>query len=216
MTRPVSPEDLAALHPRLYHLAVPGTLDGVRRHGLLPTARLLDLFGVPEADRAAIEGARRPASVVLRHPVHGTATVTDNLPLHENALRACLDDGLQPADWFRILNGRVFLWADEAGLARLLHARTVRGRAREVLEFDTLSLARRHHDRIELSAINSGATLRRPARRGLSTFTPMDRHTYPEWRRLRGRRDRILEVTVVGGIPDAADLVAASRIIPAA
>ena len=210
----MSPEDLAALHPRLFHLAAPGALAGIRRHGLLSTSRLLDVFEVPLPDRPAIEAARRPASVTLHHPAHGSATVTDNIPLGERALALCLDDGLRPADWFRILNGRVFLWADEAGLARLLGARLNRTRPRELLVFDTLSLARRHGDRTELSAINSGAAMRRPARRGLSTFTPLGQHAYAEWRTLRGRRDRILEVTVLGGIPDAADHIVSHRLVP--
>lgn len=210
----MSPEDLAALHPRLYHLAAPGALAGIRRHGLLPTTRLLDLFQVPPPDRPAIEHARRPASVTLHHPAHGTAVISDNLPLPVHALAGCLDDGLQPMDWFRLLNARAFLWADEAGLQRLLDARMNRARPREVLVFDTLSLARRHAARIQLSAINSGAAIRRPARRGLATFTPLGQHTYGEWRRLRGRNDRILEVTVVEGIPDAASFLLEHRIVP--
>ena len=212
----MSPEDLATLHPRLYHVTTPGALPGILRHGLLPTTRLLDLFEVPAADRPAIEATRRPGSVALRHPVHGTAVITDNLPLHVRALEACLDDGLAPSDWFRILNERVFLWADEAGLQRLLGARLNRGRARDVLELDTLGLARAHLGQVEISAINSGATLRRAARRGRATFTRLGRCTYAEWQRLRGRRDRILEVTVVGGIPDIAAYLVGHRTVPPA
>ena len=212
----MTPEDLAVLHPRLFHVTTPGALPGILRHGLLPTTGLLDLFEVPPAARPAIEGARRPGSVALEHPVHGRAVVTDNLPLHVRALESCLDDGLRPADWFRILNGRVFLWADEAGLQRLLGARLNRGRARDVLVLDTLGVARAHSARVEISAINSGATLRRAARRGLGTFTPLGRWSYGEWQRLRGRRDRILEVTVVGGIPDVAAHLVEHRTVAAA
>ena len=197
----MTPEDLAALHPRLFHVTTPGALPGILRHGLLPTAALLELFEVPAAARPAIEAARRPGSVALSHPVHGQAVVTDNLPLHVRALESCLDDGLRPADWFRLLNARVFLWADEAGLQRLLGARTNRGRTRDVLELDTLGVARAHFGRVEISPINSGATLRRAARRGSGTFTALGRYSYKEWRRLRGRQDRILEVTVVGRHP---------------
>ena len=211
----MTPEDLAALHPRLYHVTTPGALPGILRHGLLPTTRLLDLYEVPAPGRPAIEAARRPASVTLHHPEHGPATVTDNLPLHVRALEACLDDALRPADWFRILNERVFLWADVAGMRRLLGARLNRGRAREVLVLDTLGVARAHFAHVAISAINSGATLRRAARRGLSTFTPLGQCSYREWRGLRGRQDRILEVTVVGGVADVAAHLVGHCVVPA-
>ncbi len=201
----MSPEDLAARHPRLYHVAAPGAAAGIRRHGLLPTSALLTLFEVPLAARRTIEGERRTASVTLTHPVHGRAIITDNLPLIMPSLSACLDDRLRVSDWLRILNERVFFWPDEAGLARLLGARVNRRRDREVLVFDTLSLATRHAERMDLCAINSGATMRRAARRGLSTFVPLQSHGYETWRRLRGRRDRLCEVTVRGGVPDIAD-----------
>lgn len=210
----MSPEDLAAVHPRLYHVADPGALPGILRHGLLPTSGLLTLFEVPEAERRAIERRRRPESVRLTHPEHGEAVITDNLPLSEAALEACLDDGLTPADWLLLLNSRVFFWPDEEGLARLLGARLNRNRDRLVLVLDTLGVARRHHRRMELSAINTGSTIRRPARRGLSTFTPLGRHGCEAWRRLRGGRDRIREVTVVGGVADVGEHLVGHYVAP--
>lgn len=210
----MSPEDVAARHPRLYHLTEPGALTGILRHGLLPTHDLLTLFEVAEADRPSIERQRRPASVVLTHRVHGRATITDNLPLSMAALAVCLDDGLAPEDWLRILNGRVFFWADRDGLATLMGARLNRRRDRLVLVLDTLGVARQAGARMELSAINSGATIRRPARRGLHTFTPLDRHSYEEWRRLRGKLDRVREVTVVGGVFKVADHLIEHYIVP--
>lgn len=201
----MTPDDLAALHPRLYHLAAPDALEGVVRHGLLPTSRLLDLFGTPDDQRDAIEGRRRPSSVTLSHPTHGSAVITDNIPLSEIALAGCLDDDLTSADWLRMLNRRVFFWPDEKSLAGLLGARANAGVAKRVLVFDTLGLARRYAEAVELAAFNTGNTRRRPVRRGLSTFTPLLRHSYSDWRRLRGRVDIIREVTVVGGVPDAAD-----------
>lgn len=191
----------------------PVSLPGILRHGLLPTSALLSLFEVPDAERPAIERRRRPGSVALTHPVHGRAVITDNLPLSEAALEACLDDGLAPADWLALLNGRVFFWPDRESLGRLLGARLNRGRERSVLVLDTLGLARAHGERMELAAINTGSTIRRAARRGRSTFTPLRRHDYEGWRRLRGGRDRIREVTVVGGVfPIAEYLVGQHRV----
>jgi hypothetical protein len=200
----MTPGELADRHPRLFHLTTPGAWPSIAAHGLLSTAGLLDLFEVPAERRDALTARRRPGEVPLSHPRHGAAVLNDNLPLSEGALAGCLDDGLSPADWLRLLNGRVFFWADEDGLARLLNARMNRGRTRGVLVFDTLSLVSAHAARVELSPINSGATIRRPARRGLGTFTPLGALSYRDWQRRRGGRDRVVEVAVRGGIPDAA------------
>ncbi len=204
----MTPEDLAARHPRLYHLTLPSNLPGIGRHGVLPTSTLLQLHGGPPG----LEYTRRPAAVPLPHPVHGTATLNDQSPMTEATLARCLDNGLMPGDWLAMLNRRVFFWADVTGLNRLLHARANRGRAVTVLEVNTLALALTYAEQIELSAINSGATIRRPARRGLATFTPMLRHSYADWRRLRGRLDKVLEVTVVGGVPDVARFITSEQV----
>lgn len=211
----MTPEDLALRHPRLYHLTAPEAVDGILRHGLLPTSTLLTRFEIIGDARRALERARRPVGVTLTHPVHGRVTITDNLPLSEAALAGCLDDGLSPEQWLLLLNGRVFFWADEAGLARLLGARLNRGRDRAVLVLDTLGVVRQCAERVELSAINSGATIRRPARRGLSTFTPLGVHSFEAWRRLRGGRDTVREVTVVGGVPDVKSHLEKVRLVKA-
>jgi len=207
----MTPEELSERHPRLLHVTLPGAWEGIRGRGLLPTSRLLDLFEITGDERERIERRRRPAAVPIRHPLHGTAVVNDQIPMTETALEKCLDDGLSPSEWLALLNRRVFFWCDEEGLARLLGARANRGRALEVLVADTLSLARAHAERIELSPINSGATLRRPACRGLATFTPLLELPYVAWSRKRGGRDRILEVTVVDGVPDIARYVVEVR-----
>lgn len=200
----MTPEQLAERHPRLYHVTSPGAWASICRLGLLPPSELLALFEVPAARCGELTALRRPAEIRIEHPAHGVAILNDNLPLSARALAGCLDDGLTPQDWLRLLNGRVFFWADADGLARLLGARMNRGRAREVLSLDTLGLARAHAERMEISPINSGSTIRKPARRGLGTFTPLLAKSYPDWRRQRGKLDRILEVVVRGGVPDIA------------
>ena len=200
----MSPEELAARHPRLYHVTSPEARPSIDRHGLLPASALVRLFGLDAARQAELTTCRRPAQVPLHHPLHGTAFLTDNLPLTERALAGCLDDSLTPASWLGMLNARVFFWPDRDGLSRLLGARTNRGRVRQVLVFETLGLVRAHAARVEISPINSGATIRRPARRGLATYTPLLSLGYRDWQRARGGRDIIREVTVHGGIPDSA------------
>ena len=212
----MSPEDLARRHPRLFHQTAPEAWPTIREHGLLPA---VELVRRARADLAGLTRAPRPAGVELQTDF-GQATINDNIPLSVAALGHCLDDGLSPADWCAMLAERVFFWTSEVGLARLRGARTNRNRARLVLEVDTLSLARAHGERIELSPINSGSTIRKAARRGLHTFAPLqDFADYGDWAEQRMRlghvqsRDTAREITVRGGIPDIAAHVVERRLI---
>ncbi|WP_042309777.1 DUF7002 family protein [Paraburkholderia terrae] len=196
----MSPDELASIHPRLYHITRPFAVSSIKKHGLLPTSDLLLLFEVSGDERERLETRRRPSSVTISHPDHGEAMLTDNAPLSELALAKCLDDELTPWDWMRMLNQRVFFWVDEENLNRHLAANMRDGLARVVMAFDTRSLVNACHRNVELAAINTGSTIRRPARRGLSTFSPAHLYTYREWQQLRRGRDRIKELTVRGAV----------------
>ena len=216
----MTPEELAAMHLRLYHATDAANLDGILRHGLLSTSRILNLCGAPDEERAAFTRQRRRDRVTLEHPDGGVAMITDNSPLHEGNLARCLDDGLSVEDWCTKLNERVFFWVDERSLHRLLNAEASRQRDRVVLVFDTESLAQAYAGQIELSPINSGSSLRKPARRGHATFAPLLRHSYAEWRQLRVERgekttpDTIKEVTVLGGIEHVERFLVRRYVVP--
>lgn len=203
----MTPEELAERYPKLYHITEPHAWLGISQHGLLSTSRLLDLFEIENQREGEIKTKRRPTAVQIEHPRYGNAVINDNVPLIESALAKCLDDNLLPADWLRILNARVFFWPNEESLNRHLEARLNRNRTREVIIIDTLSLAKKHAEHIELSPINSGVTFRKAARRGLHTFTPLLKYSYSEWSKLRGGRDKIQEVTVLNQVSDIVDHV---------
>jgi len=212
----MTPEDLARRHPRLFHVTAPGAWPSIAAHGLLPAASRLEVFEVPAAQRAALTVRCRPAKVALDHPRRGRAVLSDKMPPSEAALAGSRDGGRHPGEGLAMLNARVFFRADGAGLARLLAARMNRGRAHQGVVVDALRLAAAHAGRMDLCPINSGSTIRRPARRGAATFTPLGAMGYAELRRRRGGRDRILEVAVVGGVPDIARHVIERREVGAA
>ena len=189
-------EELARLHPYLFHVTTPGAWASIRQHGLLSTQRLLELFDVERELQQQLQTSRRATAVSLHHAEYGNVVLNDNLPLSEKALSQCLDDRLTPEQWLAMLNERVFFWPDEAGLASMLNAKMNRNRTREILVVETAKLPSAIAARMELCPINSGSTIRKPARRGLRTFTPLGKHTYRDWQKLRGRRDRIREVIV--------------------
>jgi hypothetical protein len=190
--------------PVLYHMAEPGSWPSIRRHGLLSTSALLDLYGLAGAARAALESERRPEGVPLERPDLGRITVRDQKPLSDAGLRRCLTDGLAPADWYRLLNARAYFWLSRERVLRLLQARAYRDRAHDVIEVEARPLVEACRDRIELSPINSGTTGRFPAPRGRSTFLPIDAYPYAAYRKRRPRGERVVELTVLGGVPDFA------------
>ena len=209
----MTPEELAALHPRLYHVSAPGAHRSIRRQGLLSARAILDRLGIEGAERTRLLERRRPSEVRLSRPGRGEFVVNDNLPLTERALERCLDDGLTPAEWLRMLNGQVYLWPSTGRLERLLGARTNRARPREVIVLDTLSLVGAHAARTRLSPINGGSTIRKPARRGLATYAPLLAHGYRDWQALRGGRDTIAEIGVGYAIPDLAEHLVEVRLV---
>jgi hypothetical protein len=192
----MDPTRLASRFPRLYHMAHFASWPSIEQHGLLSTTALLDVFGVRGAERERIEAEWRGDSIRIEHPDHGVAVVRDQLPLRPDHLARCLTDGLLPADWYRILNRHVFFWVDEPHLEVLIRARAYRALPQTVLVLDTAKLLERHLGDVRLSSINSGSILRGGALRGPSTFQTIAEHT----------KHRIVELCVVGSVPDARDL----------
>ena len=193
--------------PVLFHMAERGAWPSIRRHGLLSTSALLDLYEVGAAERAATEDSHRPQGVVLARADLGCAVVRDQKPMDDASLTRCLQDGLAPRDWYRLLNSRVFFWLSRKRLLRLLCARPYRALEHDVLELDTRALVAAYAERITLSPINSGATRPFPAPRGLGTFLPIADYPYADWRTRRPAGDRVVELAVQGGITDVSPFV---------
>lgn len=193
--------------PVLFHMAERGAWPSIRRHGLLSTSALLDLYGVTGARREALERQRRPEGVRLARPGLEGAVVRDQKPMDDAGLRRCLRDGLSPGEWYGLLNARVFFWLTRARLLRLLNARPYRAVAHEVLELDAAPLVAAYRDQVTLSAINSGATRPFGVPRGRETLLPLRDYPYAAWRRTRPVGERAVELAVLGGVPDVVRFV---------
>lgn len=194
-------EYIAERWPRLYHMAEAGTWPSIQQHGLLSTSALLDLFEIAGPERDQIEAERRPESIPIHHPVHGTAWVRDNKPTIESVLQRTLV-GMSVPDWYRTLNHRVFFWLTEDRLNRLRAAPPYRDRKHDIIILDTGSLLTSLSEIVELSPINSGAT--HPAAnysRGIGTFRRISDYQWKE-RLLLSRREPIVELTVPYSVQD--------------
>lgn len=182
-----------------YHIAEPENLPSIKRHGLLSTERLVAREVPQGAGREAILGGHRPKAFVLPSGI----TIRDQTPMPPRALAPALRDGMMPSDWYRLLNGFVFLWANEDRVARHLHA--FKGKPQVLLTLDAARLLAELGDRVLVSPINSGNARRKPAIRSQALFVP-----YREWlrngwtpidSRQRPRSDLPVEIAIEGHLP---------------
>lgn len=167
---------------RLYHLAEAANLPSIRQYGLLSTERLLALTEIAEPERTALLRRHRPDHVRLSDSV----LIRDQRPMPPGALTRALEDGLEPGDWYALLNGHVFLWADRERMARQLQA--CGGRPQTLITFDGGALLECFGPEAFISPINSGNARRKPALRGGNTLVPYDvwlREGWPTGQRMR-------------------------------
>ena len=195
-------DDLANNYPVLYHMASEGSWKGIREHGLLSTSRLLDLYGIVGQERVAIEDRHRSETVTISHERYGTAHIRDQKPMSDSGLARALHDGLSPADWYRILNSKVFFWTNTHRLSKLLCARAYRSSPHDVLSLDTRDVVGAYAARVRLCPMNSGATKPFPHPRGRDTFLPISEYPWSEWVRRRGVEEAVVEVAFEEGVPD--------------
>ncbi|MCY4393120.1 MAG: hypothetical protein OXE43_13890 [Chloroflexi bacterium] len=195
-------DQFVARYPRLYHMAEGGSWPSIKRHGLLSTSALLQLFGVGDAERRRREAEWRPESVTIEHPEHGVAVIRDQRPMRPKALELVLD-GMTTGEWYQLLNGKTFFWVCERDLKKFLNASLYKARPHDVLTVDTREMLRRHWDRITLAPFNTGSTLGRRRSRGPGTFQRIEDYS------LGDRHSDVVELAVAHHVPDIADLTMA-------
>ena len=204
---PVRPDELVDNYPVLHHMSESGSWSTIRQIGLLSTQRLVAECELSDAAATGILRTRRKTSVRLHHPDVGLVTVRDQGPLLEDNLTKALK-GMTVEQWLAVLNDRVFFWLHPARLDRLLSARRYRHQSHDVLVVNTRDLLDRHGDRVRITAMNTGATIFPGSpRRGPDTFMRTEDFPFAERRRGRPLSDAAVELAVIGGVPDIADLV---------
>ncbi|HEX7964207.1 MAG TPA: hypothetical protein VF651_00705 [Gammaproteobacteria bacterium] len=210
---PISQEEFVAAFPKLYHMAHKDSWPSIRKHGLLSTTALLDLFGIEGGPRKDIESKHRAEYIKIESPKYGVAMIRDQKPMSDSGLARCLEDGLTPTKWYHILNGRVFMWTSMERLETLMSARSYKKDKHLVLVFDSKRLMEKHWKSVTFCAMNSGCTTPFAHPRGKTTFMPPEKYPYAENRRRKGRRDAIVEVAVVGGMSDIENCLVDRQVI---
>ncbi len=192
----------------VYHMADESNWSSIEQRGLLSASELIRASGIDESAGLLLERTQRMTHVDLP----SGARLRDQRPMAPSALEVCLID-LEPADWYALINGRVFFWLDPARLNRQRAA--CKSRAQIVLSISTARLIEAYCDRIAVTPINTGNARRNPARRGAATFVPYTTWIESGWESesielgtpLRKRSHRPVEITVAGSVPDVMQFV---------
>jgi len=192
-------------YPRVFHAASELAWPSIQTHGLLSTARLLDLFGIdPEVQRELLT-RQRAESIQLAAPGLPPAVIRDQKPM--KFLREKIEPGCSLEDFLVAINSRVFFWPNRERLERLRNARQYRNQTQVIMHVDTRRLVERHGGRIQLCRFNSGAiTQRNHPLRSAKSWVSIQRYPYAEYRRTYGRDGALAEVTVLDAVPDVLDL----------
>jgi hypothetical protein len=196
----IKAKEFVARYPRLYHATRVGGWCLIDQIGILSTSALLDHFEVNGKDRENIESKHRAGSVEIPDRPCPCATIRDQKPMSENALRRCLV-GMTPREWYELLNRKVFFWVTEDRLNRLLAAYP--GEGHDVITIDTARLVERYSNKIKLSHINAGAAGPAFAKRGRDLFKSFEEFPTGLWRQ-EGKR-AVAELTIENCVKDVRD-----------
>lgn len=192
---------------RVFHLADAENWPSIRCAGLHSTTALIERAGLSEQDAQPFHayrsrGMRLPSGVLIR----------DQRPMPPSALVRCLDAGISPEVWYRLVNSKVFFWQHIERLNR--HLAACGGRPQIVIVVDSRRLLKRYGHSAFVTPFNVGNARRRPAPRGNRTFVPLDVWLATRWESeakpgcsARSRNHPPVEIAIEGSVPDLMDSV---------
>jgi hypothetical protein len=197
-------EKLFETYPYIYHMAERETWGSIRERGLLSTSAVLNLFGLKGNARRKFESEHRLEMLSVLPGEPNQIRLRDQKPMAPGRLRQALIDGTTPEQWYQLINGKVFFWAERHRLIRLLNS--YGDEEHDVLTIDTRSLVNAHLKKVWLCHMNSGNTWPIPHRRGIDIFQRIQ--DYPTKKNGKPLKT-VVEVLVDHGVPDIAEHVVA-------
>jgi hypothetical protein len=197
-------DSFIAMHPRIFHAASATAWPSIQEHGLLSSARLLELFGVERDERQRLLTQKRNESVLLKAPGRDPAFLRDQKPL--KFIEEKIEAGSSVERFLLAINSRVFFWPTRERLERLRSAKEYRDEPQVVLHIDTRALLSRYEHDIRLCRFNSGAvTQKNHPVRGHDSWVSIGRYPYDDYRKKYGTDGALAEVTVLDAVPDVLD-----------
>jgi hypothetical protein len=199
---------LIELYPRVYHMAERGAWESIRTHGLMSATAVLDHLAIEGGDRARFESEHRNQKMDVRAGHPSNIVLRDQKPMPEGRLIQALTDGTTPRQWYELINHKVFFWAEEQRLHRLLGARDYRRLEHDVLTLDSATFVPAYAEAIWLCHMNSGNTWPMPHRRGTEIFRRIP--DYPVKRSGKPIKT-VVELVVDYAVPNIAEYVVEVR-----
>lgn len=129
--------------------------------------------------------------------------IRDQWRIPPRALTRALPPDITPSDWYRFLNGFVFLWPTRERVDRHLPAFEVR--PQKLLVIDAMRLLKEKSEELFLSPINSGNAMRHAAPRSYQLFVPYNEWLDKGWPTIqehaRPRSTAPAEIAIKGHLP---------------
>jgi hypothetical protein len=170
--------------------------------------QLIDLYQPQDSGAAR---RHRPTNRSLADGV----LIRDQKPMPPTALARCLTKGLEPEDWYELLNSKVFFWLDPRRLNRQRLA--CKASPQIVLVLDATRLLLNYCSSAAVTPINTGNARRRAALRNVSTFVAYERWRIDGWEgevvpgaKQRDRNHRPAELAISDAVPDIMDYLVAT------
>lgn len=178
--------------PQLYHVSLCKRPSDILDNGFSSAAELIRRFGCADSESPLCSQRKQPVEIAAPW---GSVTLNDQKPLPRAGLLRCLE-GLSPEDWYAELNERIFFFPHRKAAERFASVRTSAMPERTIFAVDSRELYELGGARLELSAINTGNAMRRPAKRSRATFQPIEEYPLELSIRSRGWRRAVAEVSV--------------------
>ena len=192
----------------VYHLIEASNWPFIEKEGLLSASALLRTSSLSSEKVEDIERNQRPQRLVLPDG----RVLRDQKPLPAVALQRCLVD-CEPADWYKLINSKVYFWVDLARLNRV--RRAILTSPQVVLKVDASALLAQYGSKAAVTPYNIGNAMRKASRRSRATLVPYATWQVSGWDsesaavggRPRSRCHTPAELVVDDAVPDIMQFV---------
>ena len=184
------------------HVGPPGAWEQIASNGLRTAEQLILDADLGDEERQNLLTTPRQESVRLSVGGEEVILRDQESLFARKDLKPVIDSGLDMSDWIRLLNQRVYFFADETPYKKFLDRYVEREGSQDVIWLSPLKLLAVEDIQLELTSKSTGAVARRTGpQKPADTFVPLFR--FPD--------KRPTEVTVLNGLGDLSSVVRAER-----